>query len=685
MQLHRAKLCKGLGARLRAISTCGGLACQSPLRPFVGILAALVAASALCPVAAKAFDFSFLDPFGLFSSKEEPPKPNASSLPYIVSFNVTGGDPGDASDVEQALKDASNLYRLRNDAPPDGDVLARRAATDLNPLLDALWAKGYYNAIVRVRVGDGVLNVAQEPTPALIRAAEAWRNRALVPVQVDAELGALFRLRNVTLSQAAQALPVPERIIGLKPEDPARAADVRAAQARVIDFYRAQSYPLANSRKLAATVNHEKGIMDVVIGAEPGPRAGFGEVTVTGTTNVPEEVVRSYIYIDPGEPYSPEKIAVIRRSVAAIPAIGGVRIREATTLDAQGNLPIVVDVSERPNELFGVNLRFSSVGGPNIHPYFEIRNVFGGAERLRLDADGFLAPNIDGGPSGVEPRDFAGRIALSFLKPALGGSRFDFLFDALAERQRIGTIRFGGYTVRDASATASLRYRFSEFLSVQAGVTGGWAQSSDVLGEATATLIGLPGSVKYDTTDNLLDPTRGVRISAQVTPYPTFLGSTVGFVDARAQASAYYALDENANYVLAGRIAGGALIGGPLQDIPSNYRFYAGGGGSVRGFRYRTLSPMLNGKLTGGRTLLEGSLEARVKITQTIELVPFIDAGGAYATNLPNLTERTGIGAGLGLRYLTAIGPIRLDLATPVNPRKGDKPVVLYLSIGQAF
>ena len=640
---------------------------------------------ALCPVAANALDLSFLDPFGFFTSKEEPPKPNPANLPYNVAFNVSGGMPSDAGRVEQALKDASNLYKLRNDAPPDGDVLARRAASDLGPLLDALWAEGYYNAILRIRIGDGVIDVAQEPTPALIRAAEAWRNRGLVPVTVEAELGPLFRLRDVTLSEAARAIPVPERIIGLKPGDPARAADVRAAQARVIDFYRAQSHPLANSAKLAATVDHAKEVMDVVIGADPGPRAGFGEVTVTGTTNVPQEVVRSYIYIEPGEDYSPEKIAIIRRTVAEIPAIGGVRVREASSLDPQGNLPIFVDVSERPNEVIGVNLRYSSIDGPNIHPYFEIRNLFGGAERLRIEADGFLAPSIDGGPTGIERRDFAGRIAMSFLKPALNGSRFDFLFDTLAERQRIGTIRFGGYTVRDASATASLRYRFSEALQVQVGVTGGWAQSSDVLGEATATLIGLPMSVKYDTTDNLLDPTRGVRVSAQITPFPTFLGSTVGFVDAKGQASTYYALDDEANYVLAGRIAAGALIGGNLADIPSNYRFYAGGGGSVRGFRYRTLSPMLDGKLTGGRTLLEGSLEARVKITQTIELAPFIDAGGAYATATPNVTERTGIGAGLGLRYLTAIGPIRLDLATPVNPRMGDKPVVVYLSIGQAF
>jgi len=651
---------------------------------------AFAAALALSTGRASALDLSFLNPFSWFSSKDEPPRPSAKTLPYKVDFHVAGQAQGDDADLTQALKDASNLYKLRNNGPPDGDVLARRALSDIDPMLDALWAEGYFNAIVTVRLGDVELRTAQDAPDAATRAAEGFRDRALVPVNVDVQTGPLFRLRNIVAADGGVAAKPPtQRVIGLKAGDPARASDIRAARDRIVDFYRSRSRPLARSVKLAATVDHPAQAMDVSISMAPGPVAGFGAVTISGTKNVPPEVVRSFVYVGSGEPYSPAKIVSIRKSVRTIPAIGSVRVKEADALDAQGNLPVFVDVTERPDHLIGINARFSSLDGPDIQPYFEHRNLFGGAERLRIEADGFIAPRIDGTEikrfGDIVRSDIAGRISMSFLKPALGGSRFDLVIDALAERDRVGTIRFGGYTVRDTSVTPALRYRFSDTFYVQGGVTAGWAQSSDVLGEATATLVGTPFTVGYDSTDNPLDPTRGIKASLQVTPYPTFLGSTVGFLRAKASASTYYALDEDANYVIAARAGAGSLFGGDLADIPSNLRFYAGGGGSVRGFRYRTLSPMLDGKLTGGRSLLETSVEARVKITKTIEVVPFVDLGGAYASGVPNLTQRTGVGVGLGLRYLTSIGPIRVDLATPVNPRKGDRPLALYLGIGQAF
>jgi translocation and assembly module TamA len=123
-----------------------------------------------------------------------------------------------------------------------------------------------------------------------------------------------------------------------------------------------------------------------------------------------------------------------------------------------------------------------------------------------------------------------------------------------------------------------------------------------------------------------------------------------------------------------------------LADIPATRRFYAGGGGSVRGYAYRTLSPLGPfGHLIGGRSLFEASVEARIKITDTIGIVPFFDAGMAFDVELPDFKQELQYAAGLGLRYYTPIGPIRLDVAAPLNPRKGDKPVAVYISIGQAF
>jgi translocation and assembly module TamA len=129
----------------------------------------------------------------------------------------------------------------------------------------------------------------------------------------------------------------------------------------------------------------------------------------------------------------------------------------------------------------------------------------------------------------------------------------------------------------------------------------------------------------------------------------------------------------------------GSIVGAELDEIPANRRFYAGGGGSVRGYRYRTLGPTFLGEPIGGRSLLEASLEARIKITNTIGIVPFVDAGTAFESSFPDFDEDIRVAAGLGLRYYTSIGPIRLDVAIPVNPGPGDPSYAIYVGIGQAF
>jgi translocation and assembly module TamA len=199
-------------------------------------------------------------------------------------------------------------------------------------------------------------------------------------------------------------------------------------------------------------------------------------------------------------------------------------------------------------------------------------------------------------------------------------------------------------------------------------------------------LYGIPASVTYDSTDRPLDPTKGIRATASVAAYPEFFGSTVNIVESKAQASTYYALDDEGRFVLAGRVGLGSVLGAELSQIPSTHRFYAGGGGSVRGYRYRSLSPLgPTGEVIGGRSLFEASVETRIKVTDTIGLVPFFDMGGAFQSSYPDFREQLRYAAGLGLRYYTAVGPIRVDVATPLNPRDGDKGWALYIGIGQAF
>ncbi len=631
---------------------------------------------------AQAFDF-----FGLFG--ERPPAVRPDALPYVVTFETDG-----KNSIESVLKDASSLYRLRDDAPADAGTLVRRAIGDLSPLTDALWGDGYHDGAIEIVVAGQVLRFGAAGQEAAQRAAETYRNRAPVPVVIRAIPGERFRLRDVNIIAGAGLRPGgPGRapgFAGLNPGDPARAPDLRAAQARVVDDYRAQSRPLARGGDISIVVDHPAKAVDATIPIISGPVAPIGQIGLGGTQAVDPRVVRSFIYAQPGYPYSPQALADIRKSVARIPALGSVRVRQADTLAPDGSLPLFVEVTERPPRVVGVSARYSTLDGPALHAYWGHRNLLGGAEELRIEGETFLLPRPDGGATpafgDLDISDLGGRLRTTFVKPALGGSRNDLLAGSLIERDRTGGNRYGGYTSRSVEVTAGIRHRFSDRFSIQGGLEYERGQTSDSLGIVDYRLLGVPLSLTYDSTDNPLNATRGWKVTAAVTPYIDGLGSSVGFVESRLGASTYFALDEEARYVLAARLGLGSAAGADLADIPANHRFYAGGGGSVRGYLNRSLAPLgPTGQVIGGRSLIEGSLEARIKVTDTIGIVPFVDAGGAFESEYPDFEEKLRVAAGIGLRYYTAIGPIRLDVAAPLNRRAGDRPVAIYVSIGQAF
>jgi translocation and assembly module TamA len=633
---------------------------------------------------AEAFDF-----FGLFGSDDTPPAVSRAAISYSFTVQVTG----DASALKDSVKDASSLYSLRKDAPPDGEALARRAQGDFAPVIDALWGAGYYNASVTIAIDGAALAIGSNDIAAFSRAAETYRNRSAAPVAIKIEPGPLFKLHTVRVVDALGVefpeAELPQRIVGLKSGDPAVASEIRAAETRIIDYFRKQGRPLAKIQSVTPVVDHALDVMDVTIMAAPGPIAPFGEAAIKGPQTFDPAIVRSFLYIYPGDPYSPAAIADARNSIREIPAVGGVRITEGTALDAYGRLPYQIDVEDRLPYAIGASMKYSTTNGPEGQVYWEDRNVFGGAERLRLQADVFYAPPwfiASQSLRNFSPDDIGGRISASFLKPALWGTTNDLLIDALAEKVSTSGAGFVGYQAEDADVTASLRHRFNQNFWVQAGLEAQKGDATDALGTVNYTLVGVPVSANFDTTDSKLDPTRGVRVNVSATGFGTFLGSSLDLVQAKARASAYYSLDADSRYVLAGRVAAGAMGGPELDAIPANWRFYAGGSGSVRGYAYNELGPTVFwGAVVGGRSVFDASAEVRVKVTDTIGVVPFFDVGNAFASNFPNFSEPLFAAAGLGLRYYTSVGPIRLDVAFPLERHAGTGPVAVYVSIGQSF
>ena len=634
---------------------------------------------------AQAFDF-----FGLWSWGESPPPVSPAAISYAITVDVQGGDGA----LKNAVQDASSLYKLRMDAPPDGDALARRAESDFGPIIDAMWGAGYYDAAVTISIDRVSMTILSSDIAGFARAAESLpqprsgasihkrecRDRCSASARSvwSAPTARRFRKRNCRRGSSASSQGTLRR-----PPNCAR----RRPGSSIISARRGGRSP--RSLSIAPVVDHAAHVMDVTFTVDPGPIAPFGEATMNGPHDFDPAIARSFLYIYPGEPYSPQAVADARNSIRQIPAVGGVRITEGTALDAYGRLPYTVDVEDRLPYAIGASAKYSTTNGPAGQVYWEDRNVFGGAERLRLQADVFYAP-----PWYVTSQDIRSfsiddigwRFSASFLKPALWGTPNDLLVDALGERVSTSGAGFFGYEAEDADVTAALRHRFNQDFWVQAGVEAQTGVATDALGRVNYTLVGVPVSANYDTTDSKLDPTRGVRMNASVDGFPTAFGSTVDLVQAKARASAYYSIDADSRYVLAGLVGAGAMGGAELADIPANWRFYAGGGGSVRGYAYNSLGPYGPfGAVIGGRSLFQISAELRVRVTDTIGIVPFFDAGNAYASNFPNFSAPLYKAVGVGLRYYTAIGPIRADVAFPLQQRPGTGRVALYVSIGQAF
>ncbi len=658
---------------------------------------------------AQGFDLSAMNPFNWFGSPPVAPRPDA--LPYSVT--VAGAEaPREAA---SAVAEASILQQSRSEAPVTGDELARRVEADLPRITDAMWARGYYAAAVTIRVGPAAARIGATDLAQIARTAERFRNAQIVPIAIDIVPGPQYRLSSIAAidsrSGSLAIVPTPSRAsffgswglgklppagaappsLGISPGDPAATPAILGAATRLSDQFRNAGHPLVKVGRRQPVIDHRSRTVDLVLTVDPGPVAPLGQIALSGTKDVDPAVVRSFLYAEPGDPYSPKALSDIRKSVSRIEALGAVRVKEAEALDAQGRLPISVEVTERPSRLVGASARYSTVDGPALRAYWAHRNLFGGAERLRLDADVFYTIlDRDGRKRNLRFEDVGGRFAASFLKPALGGTRFDLLADASVERSRTEA-----YDADIGLTTLAIRRRFTDTFNVQLGLEaelGRIRQAPAPLFAAAPRaqieygLIGLPLGVNYDSTDRPLDPTTGIKLTASVAPYAGFGDAPPAFGIGRIQASVYYAVDPAARLVLAARAAFGSVVGGKFDEIPPTRRFFAGGGGSVRGYDFRSLSPRdAFGRLVGGRSLVEGSLEARIKVTETIGIVPFVDVGQAYAGSLPDASEKLRIGAGLGLRYYTSLGPIRVDVAVPVERRRGERPYALYVSIGQAF
>jgi translocation and assembly module TamA len=610
----------------------------------------VLAATALCAAPASAA-LSDLWPFGKPTPSETIPNP----LPYKVTFSAPGAGWG----LARSLRQASELVN-RQKNPASGLVgLLARARQDLTSLTAVLYEDARYAGEVAITVdGQPLANVDPFATV----------NTSPVPVTITVTPGPQFVFGQVSATPLPPGLTL--EALGLTPGAPARSSIVVAAEAKLVGAWKDQGHPLVAAVPRATVADHRTNTLDVALAVRPGPQANFGRVTVSGTEQVDPTLVLRRAGIDGGL-YSQKIVKRAAKRLRDLGVFASVDVSPATRLDPDGTMPVAITVSERKPRVIGGSVTYSNTEGLGLEVHWGHRNLFGGGEQLRLSAS--VGRLLDGA---FDP-DY--RLAGTFRKPAVLDPMTDFTLSVDGYRQTTNA-----YRVTALESEAGLEHAFSDVLSGSVALQV--ARSLTV--EPTLTqdhlLTTLTGKLDWDTRDNKFDPSSGYHVLMSAAPAYDFLESTP-YATFSADAAGYWAFGSSDRFVLAARAAASVLTVDDVTKVAADRRLYSGGAGSVRGYAYQNIGPRDgSGNLVGGRSSILFSGELRYRVTDTIGLVAFVDAGSAYSSMIPSFGGLK-VGVGAGLRYLTPVGPIRLDVAVPLQPGPGDPSVGVYVGLGQAF
>ena len=566
--------------------------------------------------------------------------------------------PGAPDDLRDALRAASlSVARAGQRETTPQDLLAA-ARADYARLLGALYAAGHYSGVIRVSV-DGREAAALSPFAAPARIDE---------IEIEVQPGPAFTFARAEVAPLPPKFKLPE---GFAPGARARSGLIQDAAQAGIRGWRDEGHAKARVADQRFTADHRAQTLSAEITLEPGPRLRFGELIVTNPSRVRAERIREIAGLPTGKTFSPDELERSAQRLRRTGAFSSVALSEAETPTPEGTLDISAAVIDAKPRRFGFGAEMSSVEGLAVSGFWMHRNLLGGAERFRLEG------NIGGvgGESAGEDYTLSARLD----RPAT------FTPDTgLFVLGRLEELDERDYRTRSASLGVGVSHFFSDRLSGELGVTLRYSEVRDDLGRRTLDQLLVPASLTWDGRDDPLDATRGLYLAVEATP---FLGLGGGASGARlyADARAYRGLGGGGRFVLAGRVQAGSVFDASVTDVPPDMLFFSGGGGTVRGQPYQSLAVDLGGgKRVGGRSFLGLSGELRMGVTDTIGLVGFADAGYIGAGSLGEGGGDWHSGAGLGLRYATGIGPIRLDVATPLEGGKGGN-VEIYIGIGQAF
>lgn len=588
------------------------------------------------------------------------PAIGAARVPYDVE--IAGVEDGS---LEAVLEGTSLLRELIEKPPATLAGLRRRAEQDLSRIRSALRSEGYYAGTVSYRIdqGEKPVKVIFDVTP---RKRFTVGSFDVVYTDVDP----------LTDPRAADNLPEVNKILKLGRGDPLRGPAVVSAEGGLIGALKRSGFPFAEISDRVVKINFADNTATVELRVETGGLAEYGRIDIEGTDRVALSYIEDLAPFQRGDIYDQDTLKNFDNRLSATGLFSTVRVRPAPERIAQGDaaadeewddVPILVEVEERPPRSIEVGAGWSTNQGFGGNVAWEHRNLWGEGQGLRAEL------------FGTQIRQQA---SLTYQEP-----RFLRIDQTLITTLRLRNEDDDAFDEQAVELEVGFRRELTRRLNVNAGLQLSAAQVAQGDDERDVYVGSLPIGLAYDGSDDFLNPTRGIRINVSGEPNIGVEDSDfLAFGRLEATVRGYVPLDEEARYVLAGRMKIGSIIGEDFDGVPANLRFFSGGGGSIRGLGFREAGPLDDqGDPIGGLSVFEVGGEARIRVTETIGIVPFIEAGTVFPGSAPNFDEPLRVGAGLGARYYSDFGPFRLDIGVPVNRRAADEAFQIYISIGQAF
>ena len=543
-------------------------------------------------------------------------------------------------------------------SPPTSRLEARRRANDAADQVTAvLRSEGYYDAEVVPDIGDG-----DSPEPFV---AVTLGPRALIAEPT------IDWLQAPPDSQSAKAAT---DAMALKPAAPGRAADVIAAEARILSALQQRGYADAAAEPRNVVVDHADHTMKPAFRIHAGDQVRLGRIEVQGKSRARPAWVTRLAPWRPGDIYKPQSVATLEKLLLETGAFDQVSVALAPASEIErGERPVVVTLAPRPKGTVELGASYSTTEGAGIDSRWLVYNRLGRGDTITTLAQ--LA-QID-----------------SRLQTELSLPDWRKINETLKLTASLYRDNTPAYDLRGGGLAADLTHKFGQISFITYGVS---VDETNTIQNETAnfiggvrdrhlTTLGTLFAFTADDSNDALDPSKGFRLGARLEPTMSVGDGSITYLKGSAQASAYLPIKADASTVVALRLKMGVIAGGTIPGVPPQDRFYSGGGGSVRGYGYQQVGPRYpDNTPEGGLSQVESSVEVRQRINDSWGVAAFVDTGYVGSQTSPDFSHPE-IGAGVGVRYNLGFGPIRFDIATPLIRRDGDSAVQVYLSIGQSF